>query len=379
MKSRLLIRTGLLLVIFAVAGCSSGKKAFNRGDYDRAVYQAVKRLRSDSDNNKAQTTLSKAYSHAVSTHERKVQNLRSSQDPLRWERMLGHYNAINAMGEEILRCPACLEIIPNPKQYISELTSIRQSAAEERYLMAVEALKNKRVRDQALLAHQHLVKANEFVPGYKDSQQLMQEAMYYATLHVVVEPVPAPVGALALNQEFFNNKVMEYLNTNRISQYVEFYTPEEAEARQLEWIDHRISMSFDQFALGNVVSHTEVVQVHKDSVLLNPGQRNEVYGRVEAEFKRFEKGLLGSGLLDFRIEDPQLNRVISQEKFPSEFRWVTVWATYNGDKRALTKEQLDLVERRELPIPNPQFMFEEFAAPLYDQVIRKITDFYRQS
>ena len=379
MRTKLLFRSGLLVLIFALAGCSSGKKAFERGDYDQAVYQAVKRLRSDNDNKKARATLGNAYTHALNTHERKIQNLKSSQDPMRWERMLGHYNAINSLSEEILRCPACMDIVPNPKQYISELTGIRQSAAEERYKLAILAMKNKRDREQALAAHRHLIKANEFVPGYKDSRQMMEEAMYYATLHVVVEPVPAPVGALALNQEFFNNKVMEYLNTNTISPYVEFYTPEEAEARQLEWIDHRISMSFDQFALGNIISHTEVINVYKDSVLLNPGQRNEVYGRVEAQFKRYEKGLVGSGLLDFRIMNPQLNRVISQEKFPSEFRWVTVWATYNGDKRALTEEQLDLVERSELPIPAPQFMFEQFAAPLYDQVVSKITNFYRET
>ncbi len=80
-----------------------------------------------------------------------------------------------------------------------------------------------------------------------------------------------------------------------------------------------------------------------------------------------------------RVENVKLNRVISQEKFPSEFRWVTVWATFNGDKRALTEEQVDLIEKSELPVPQPQFMFEQFAAPLYDQVIRKITDFYKAS
>lgn len=379
MKTKLIFRFSIALLVVSAAACSSGRKAFKQGDYDRAVYQAVKRLRSDTDNGKARATLGKAYSHALSTHQRKIQNLKVSQDPMRWERMLGHYNAINGMSEEILRCPACMEVVPNPKQFLSELTSVRQSAAEARYGLAVEALRNKRMRDQALLAHKHLVIANQFVPGYKDSRQLMEEAMYYATLHVVVEPVPAPVGALSLNQEFFNNKVMEYLNTYNISQYVRFYTPQEAEARKLEWISHRISMSFDQFALGNVISHTEVIEVYKDSVLLNPGQPNKVYGRVEAQFKRYERGLVGSGLLDFKVVDPELNRVISQEKFPSEFRWITVWATYNGDKRALTPEQLDLVERREVPIPNPQFMFEEFAAPLFDQVVNKITAFYRES
>lgn len=378
MRTKLSFGLVLLGLGLMASGCSTGRKAFNRGDYDKAVYQAVKRLRSDNDNTKATATLKKAYRYALSTHQRKVETLKASIDPFKWEKTLHHYQAINAMAEEILRCPACLAVVPEPARIIGELITARQNAADRRYEMARESLRNKKNREEAKQAHLHLLKANEFVPGYKDSRELMEEALFYATLRVEVTPIPAPVGALQLNQEFFNNKVMEFINSNQVNPYVRFYTPEEVVRLELDYIDHRIQMSFDQFSLGNVISHTEVIHTSKDSVLLNPGSKNETYGRVEAEFKKHEKGIVGSGLLDFRILDPGLNKVISQEKFPSEFRWVVVWATYTGDKRALTDEQEELLERQEIAIPHPQFMFEQFAAPLFDQVIAKITGFYQQ-
>ncbi|MDZ7845642.1 MAG: hypothetical protein U5L96_02050 [Owenweeksia sp.] len=169
---------------------------------------------------------------------------------------------------------------------------------------------------------------------------------------------------------------MEYLNRNTINPYVEFYTPSEVEAREIGRVDHRISMQFDQFSLGNIISHTEAEEVSRDSVILNPGDDPEVYGTVKAQFKTHEKGIVGRGLLDFKIIDPSLNKVVSQEKFASEFRWTTTWATFTGDERALYDDQKKLLNRKEIPLPNPQFMFEQFAAPLYDQVVKKLRTYY---
>jgi len=63
---------------------------------------------------------------------------------------------------------------------------------------------------------------------------------------------------------------------------------------------------------------------------------------------------------------------------PSEYIWSIRWASYNGDKKALSDEELDMIEQSNLSIPSPQFMFEEFTAPLYDQVVSKLSNYYRR-
>lgn len=369
--------TGICLVALILSGCSSGKKALKKGDYDRAVLQAVKRLRSDTDNENATNTLKAGYKYALDDHKRKIQLQLSGSDAFKWEKVIGEYEAINRLHDEIRRCPACLNIVSSPEYMLAPLNEAKEKAAANRYALAEEALKEKQNRNKAIEAHQHLQRVNGLVQPYRNTDQLINEALYYATLKVVVEPIPAPTRVLRLNQEFFNNKVNEYLHRNAINQYVRFYTPREVESENLEWVDHRIQMNFDQFTLGNIISHTEIREVSRDSVLISEEGGKEIYGTVKAELKTYEKAIIGAGILDFQIMDVNLKKVISQEKFPSEYRWGIVWASYNGDERALSEEQLDLVNQRELPIPNPQFMFEEFAAPLFDQTIRKISDYYR--
>ena len=90
-----------------------------------------------------------------------------------------------------------------------------------------------------------------------------------------------------------------------------------------------------------------------------------------------ERSLTGSGLLDFKVKDSNTKKVLTQEKFPSEYVWTARWASFNGDERALSEEEMNLVNTVEVSAPGPQVMFEEFTAPLYDQVISKIRDYYR--
>lgn len=374
---KLLPALKILVVLLVLAGCSSGKKALKKGDYDRAVAQAVNRLRSNDDHKKASSTLKKAYRLAVSVHQDNVKRAKTGNDIFKWEIISANYQQINNMYDQIIRCPGCQDVVPNPLRYDAELAAVNQEAAAVRYDLGMEAMKYKQDRIKAMEAHQHFLRARNYVPRYKDIEEKMNEAIYYATLRVVVEPIPAPVRILNVRHEFFVNKINEYLHNRIINEYVRFYTPGEAEASNLEYVDQVIRMEFDEFSLGNVSSRIIEREVSKDSVEIGKSKGEPVIGTVKATLKINEKSISGRGVLDFKIMDTSLNKVISQEKFPSNYTWSIQWASYNGDKRALSQEELDLVNTKEVGIPNPQMMFEEFTAPLFDQVINKITFYYR--
>jgi len=363
------------LMIALLAGCSTGKKALERGNYDKAVMQAVDRLCSDTDNEKALKILPQAYKLSLATHLREIKQLRATAGPFRSEQILRHYQQLNSLHDQIQRCPACLRKVPEPRYFLSEFENARKEAAEARYQAGEALLENSPTREQAKQAYQHFLKADSWIVGYKGVNSRLNEALHLATLHVVVEPTPAPMGVLQLDQAFFNAKLDEYLHRTNINPFVRFYSPGEAE--QLEWVDHRISMQFGRFTLGNIISNTYEKEVSRDSVKLNTRGGRDIYGTVRATYIEREKALVGTGLLEFSIEDLRSNSVITRERFPSEYRWSSVWATYRGDERALTDEQLAMTRRREVAIPPPQLVFEEFAAPLYNQAISKISSFYR--
>ncbi len=362
------------LLALAVAACASGRRALEKGDYDKAVVQAVNRLRNDIDNDKALATLPKAYKLALQMHLENARRAKAGVDPLKWERVASEYQSLNYLHDEIRRCPACLDKV-NPRYFQAEYNEAISQAAEVRYDIALGLMQERGDRQKAKEAYQHLIRANQLMPGFRDVNSKLDEALHFATLHVVVEPVPAPMGVLRLDQGFFNARMDEYLHTANISPYVRFYSPGEAE--QLEWVDHRVKMEFGQFSLGNVISNTYEKEVSRDSVLLKGRGEKAVYGTVKATFKRYEKALVGSGMMEFQIEDVSNGRVINRERFPSQYRWEVVWASFNGDERALSEEQLELTRQRELDLPSPQLVFEQFAFPLYDQAIAKLSDFYR--
>ncbi|CAN0130288.1 unnamed protein product, partial [Chrysoparadoxa australica] len=319
-----------------------------------------------------------AYFLAVDLHKDNIQRSKTSTDPFKYEKMVYEYAAINNLYDAIARCPGCRKVVPNPEKYDSELSGTRIKAAEYRYQLGMNAFEQKENRDKAKEAHGHFSMASEFVPRYRDIEDKMNESLFYATMKIVVEPIPSPVRVFDLKHEFFVNKINEYLHNNMINQYVRFYTPSEAKIDQLPFIDHYIQMEFDRFNLGSVSSRTYEKETSRDSVEVGTTKSGEkVFGTVKAVLKVNERSLTGSGLLDFKVLDGRTRKVLTQEKFPSEYVWTARWANFNGDERALSEEEVDMVNRVEVSIPGPQVMFEEFTAPLYDQVISKITAYYR--
>lgn len=365
-----------ILSMLLLAACSSGRKALEKGNYTKAVEQSVKRLQSSPDNDDALATLPLAYKLAVKNVKGNIERARASADDYRWEEIVSNYETINYLYDQVQACPVCNTIVKNPEDATAELGSAREAAAEVRYQMALSALEQKQNRAQALTAVGHLQTALNYVSNYKDSRNLLDEALFYATLKVVVEPVQVPRN-LQYSQDFFTNKMNEYLHRANINPYVRFYTPAEVEAENLPWVDHVVIMQFDQFTLGDIIINTENYNLKKDSVVLKDRRGVKTYGTVTAKFKEHTKTVIGSGVLDFKVVDENLNKVIGQEKFASTYEWSTQWASYNGDDRALTADQKAMAELREPPIPAPQFMFEQFANPIFDQVTNKIANFYR--
>ena len=104
---------------------------------------------------------------------------------------------------------------------------------------------------------------------------------------------------------------------------------------------------------------------------------NKVYGTVKATLYHYTKTTTSKGIVSFRIIDAKTGALLSAEKMPGEFVWKSEWATFNGDERALSAEQMRLSKQKELPAPAPQELFIEFTRPIYDQITGRIREFYK--
>lgn len=360
--------------------CTSGKKAFEQGDYYQAVIKSVSRLRQNPTHKKSRETLKQSYPLAVETYERNAVNAISADVDFKYREALRNYEKINRLYEEIRRSPGAMRIISNPVDHYTKVAQLKEQAAEESYEAGVLLLE-KETRADAKDAYYRFKDVQSFVAEYKDVDEKLEEARFKATLKVVVEQIPVPT-RYNLSAEFFQNKIEEYLHRpSRKHFFVRFYTPYEAESEQLPYVDHFLRLQFDDFAVGETRTEKVTESVSKDSVKvgtveLEDGSKRPVYSTVRAKVTTLTKSLRSHGLLNMEIIDGNTNAVLRNQKFNGEYTWTTQWGYFRGDERALTKEQLEVSKREERSPPPPQEMFIAFTEPIYRNLTRSISSFY---
>lgn len=383
MKKAVLL-LGSFVMIFMLMNCSSGKKAFERGDYDEGLLKAINRLRQSPNNKRARETLKFGYPITMQWHQDNIARTKLSNNAFAQEYISYEYSKMNHIYNEIRRCPACLRVIPDPKSYVSQQAEAARKGAEVRYNMGEDLLAQSRAendKSKAMDAFYHFEKADQLVNGYTNSRDKMEEARWLATTKVVIEEVTTGSAMLDISAEFFYNKIQDFMMQMQVSPFVQFYSPKEAEALQIRTPDQIVKLKFDHFTVGQVYHKVEELVRSKDSVIVGQvkdsnGELLDVYGSANAKLIVHTKQLTSNGLLDLKIIDPYTSRVLTQEKLPGQFVWVSQWGNFNGDEKALLQEDWDIVNAREMPPPSPQDLFVLFTQPIYNQVTGKLSHFY---
>jgi hypothetical protein len=363
-----------------LGSCSTGKKAYQQGNYSDAVLQSVQRLRDNPDSKKSSETLEQAYPLAISTYKLEIEQLLKSNDHLKFAKVTQRYEVMNRMADEIRHSPAALRVIRNPESFPEQVAAARQKAANEAYEMG-ESLLKQSTRPSAREAYYQFLNADRFVPGYSDVKKRIEEAKFQATLKVVVEQVPVP-GRYKISSDFFYDQVYMLLDKNSKREFVEFYSPNAA--KNLPFVDEILMMEFDDFTVGSTYDKdSEKEYTSKDSVKTGTatinGQKVDVYDRVKAKLFIHRREVVSSGVLVVQIVDANSNKPIATQKFPGTYTWFIEWANYNGDERALTPQQIELCKRKPVMPPPPQDLFLEFTKPIYEQLKGFLRNYYKDN
>ena len=367
--------------ILLIEGCSSGKKALERGDYYEAVLKSISRLRKNADHKKSAESLKQSYPLALEWLEDEAENHITTNDNFKWKDALASYQKINNMYEQIRKAPGAKRVIANPKNYYSKITELKKKAAKESYDAGIAAMLNDN-REDAKRAYYLFREANEFVPGYEEVNDFIAQSKFNATLKVIVEQIPVPT-RYQLSANFFQDKVEEFLRSGRASgEFVRFYTPMEADGEQLANADQILKIQFDDFVVGQEYVKSDTETIEKDSVevgkiTLEDGTKKPVLGTVKAKITTYRKEVKSEGRVSMQILDANSDAIIKHEKFNGTYIWKSQWGSYNGDSRALSKEQLNITERKEGHPPPPQDMFVNFTKPIYNQLTNKVRGFYK--
>jgi len=366
----------LPLILLVLLGCSSGQKAFHRGNYFEAVTTAVERLRSKPNHRKSQEVLESSYPLALKWAQDEIDMILSGNDPLKWEKTVGVMRRVNQLASEIRKSPAALRIVPEPKTYSTEMNMALERAAEETYQAGLSLMKQPEKR-AAREAYEMFRRSNELVPGYKNSVQLMREAKAKATLNVVIEPIPVHSKMFELSAGFFYNQVFEHLNRRFPPQgFVNFFSPEEFDRSDVENPDMIVRLEFYDFVVG-ALKQTESEREVTNTVRKNPKDTlNKETITYKAKLKTFTDEVRSGGVVDLKIIEWPSEKLLVNDRIPGEFVWVNRYAIFVGDEKALSPEQLQLTRQKMMQPPPPQALFVEFTKPIFDQLTGRLNNFF---
>jgi hypothetical protein len=368
-----------LAAVLLLNSCSSGYKAYKKGDYYKATIESIDRLKNSPDNDKAQFVLIKSYTQAVKNSLREIDRALATNSGNNYDLVVYEYQKINEMATAIYNCPKALSIFPQPAEYPKELSEAKQNAAEQAYSMGIKAM-NTNTIEQARFALDLFTKANNYVYGYKDVLKKIEEARYDATLRVVFER-PFTNSRYQISADFFSDNILGELSTYTKNRFVRFYQSYDAQ-QMVNFYPHQyLVLNFEDYTVGNVRETANTVEYKRDSVVTGTremnGKKTNIYSTVKAVMTTYKRDIRSAGILSVRIIDAKTNAIVQQRNFTGEYVWTTSWGKYNGDSRALTKEQIDFCSINPPYPPTNQQMFVEFTKPLYTQTISFLKSVYR--
>lgn len=371
----------ILVLTFLIFGCSkSGKKALSEGDYFTATLQAVEKLRRDGDNNKSSEVLQNAYRLASEDLLRDIERAKLANQQFKYDRVVDGFAKLNQMHQEIEDCPSCRRLV-SPKSFFQQENDAIDIAANERYEYGLQQLKGNTM-EAGRLAFESFDRMYQYAPNFKKVVELREEALNMGSVHVLIEQPKLNSRLYDYSYDYFQSQIEDYLTNNqRISQFIRFYAPQEAEQLKLS-PDQVVRLEFVEFVVGQTrVDSKERKVTSEDSVKTGTaklrGKDVDVYGKVNATITENRKQVLSRGVMLMEVYDVESKKVLHTRELAGEFNWFNEWLTFNGDDRALSEEQLKLSKNKEELPPPTQQLFIEFCRPIYSQFTSELERFYR--
>lgn len=370
--------TTAFIALFLLSACTSSKQQFEKGNYEKAVALSIKKLRKKPDINKQKNILKAAYTYAVQVSEEKIKQHQQSTDRFKWDRVIEQYRKMQQLYTDLLQCPACLAVI-EPIDLQNELNQALAEGANVYVEEGQKALATQQ-KDGGRLAYRHFAQAKAYQNNYGNIDRMLNQARIQGTEIIGISRIPVSSKGLELNTAFFLQQLTQALND--LNYFFAVFAPVEQLAEQKQVPDQVVDLSFDDYYIGQTYVKEVRESLVRDSVKVGEvtdslGTKYTVYGEVKADLQRFEKTIESGGLLNIAIVEPNSRSILFQQKIPSTTVWENDWATYQGDKKALTKEELALTQEKELLPPPPQDLFYSFTRPLFDQTASLLRRRYR--
>ena len=384
-----MIRSLLLLTVTGtlLMGCSSGKTALLRGQYDSAVQKAAGRLDQRPGLSKrghptASWVLQRAFVRGYEQHQIAIGRLSAPANPLpfRWEAVHAEYGALQTLTDNALKCTACTGwLAAYPASYRDRQRDTRELAAADRYEAAERAFPHRETdRLAAKDAYLNYRRAAEWVPNYRQTLAKSEEALPFAILRVVVEPL-GPTREISPEDNIqLEGLILQQIGRNPApSVFVRLYAPTEHagdgyvihEAVQMQVTDYD-SYNDHTSSSSTTVESSQAYKVGEKKI--NDSTTVDIMEKVTGTLTTYRREISAGLTLRIRAIDTGNGRERWNDAVWESRHWATEWQTFSGDDRALSGS---LKSADAFP-PSRWSLYDSMRDELADDVARRLRSRY---
>jgi tetratricopeptide (TPR) repeat protein len=352
----------ILLVAILFTSCVSSVKYLQRGDYDAAIRKSSKTLIKKPDKAQEIVILRKAYDLANKQDQEAIDRLKMSGQPDIYDKVLFHYSRMDERQEVVERLPQQVlnDIGFQYVDYSRKLAESKNKAAAFYYAHA-EAQLEEGDKYSARNAYDELLRVKEFYPVYRDTDSLINVALFRGTNHVLFnfsnesktilpedfekDLMKISLDDMNMDWVHFNTYPVEgiqyvytvYLYLKEINVSPEFVKEEHyTETREVEdGFDYVVDKNGNVMkdSLGNDLKMARYVTLSCDVVETSLHKNAQVRGSLD-------------------IVDNYTNQLLKTQEVEVVSNFDHRFAVYRGDKDALSKKTRKLTRNKPAPFPS---------------------------
>ena len=373
-----------ILTIFAftlfLLSCSSVKKtqqAINYGNYDEAINIALKNLRANKTKKGNQSyvlMLEEAFSKAVNRDKEKIKYLKTDGNPANLENIYNLYTLLNSRQENIkpLLPLYILEKGRNAKfhfeNYNSDILMYKDKLSLYLYNKAKNKLNTSQTKFEFRDIYSDLKYLDNINPNYKNTVSILEDAHFKGTdfVYVTLNNKTNKVIPIRLEQDLLNfdtyhlNNFWTVYNTNK--------QPNQSYNFQLEINFREINISPEKIREKVIIQSKKVKDGWK---YLTDNNGNEVkdslgnsvkvdkFKTIKSKVHKFSQFKSVQVVGQINYFNLQTKQLVKSFPLTSEFVFEHHFARYSGNKKAINKSNLGLLEYKRIPFPsNEQMIYD---------------------
>ncbi|GFD92894.1 hypothetical protein HER15_01655 [Tenacibaculum mesophilum] len=390
-------KTTLLLVlsVLVLASCSSVKtteKALNSGNYEKAISLSIEKLAKNKTKEKNQPhvlMLQEAFRKATDRDLDRISFLEKEQNPENFETIYTLYQRLNNRQERI-KPLLPLRILSSGRNakfklvnYTDEILAAKENYAGYLYENGVallnEGYRNKINYRRAFDELRHL---DNISPNYRDTRNLIEEAHAKGIdyVHVSVRNRTDQIIPKRLERDLL---AIDTYGLNDL--WTQYHAKKDRNIRydfdlELDFTD--ILISPEQVHEKEVIKERRIKDGFKylrdnngNYVKDSLGNKIKVdkFKRIRCNFYKFTQFKSSKVTGVVKYIDNRTNQLLHRFPIQSEFIFEHIYADYDGDRRALDKSFIDLLDETSVEFPSNEQMVYDTGTDLKQKLKHIIT------